>query len=113
MAGTPETKITDADMSETSMCADCLGYGRVDNHTCVYCEGSGRVLTYRAIAMRQLHRERLSAAAPALYEALKELNATFRKNGLASSVYYVAALDQASAALALVDGPTTDEGEAK
>lgn len=102
-----EARISDADMNERRMCADCLGYGRVDNRTCVYCNGTGRVLTYRAQVLRQEREARLSNAAPALYEAVKELIGVEYRHGSPAKreAEFLAAIEQGRAALALVDGP--------
>lgn len=44
---------SDKDINETEICKDCLGSGCVDLRPCVYCNGTGNVLTYRARMARK------------------------------------------------------------
>lgn len=53
---------------------------------------------------------RMAAAAPALYEALTVLLKTETNLGGVSGIQLLDAVDQARAALSLVDHPTTEEG---
>jgi hypothetical protein len=53
----------DQRLNETQICRDCIGTGCVNLKTCIYCEGTGQVLTYRARVARQ------EAAAPKYTQA--------------------------------------------
>jgi hypothetical protein len=102
-------------VNEKRMCADCLGYGRVGNHTCTYCNGTGRVLTYCARVLREQREKRIADAAPALYEAVKELIGVEYRHGSRAKreAEFLAAVEKGRAALVLVDDPKTsrDKGE--
>lgn len=115
---TPDTTIKtfESILSETRICADCNGAGYkgklscgICRQRCPYCHGSGRVPTQVA----REARERLNAAAPALYEAAKkaanELSVMLALNPARDGGLYREALDALNAALALVDTPTGQE----
>jgi hypothetical protein len=111
------TPSREQDENEMCMCAECLGHGRIDGKTRVYCNGVGRVLTVRARMLRQQRAERLANAAPALYEALKtfaamdregcDLNETACTRGVGMDLTIITSADfrKASEAIALVDVP--------
>lgn len=111
MSDEAKQTITEADMNERRMCANCLGHGRVDGKVCIYCHGSGRVLTYCARVLREQRRKRMNDAAPALYEAVKELIGVEYRHGSTAKrkAEFLAAIEQGRAALALVDGEPDQE----
>ena len=101
-----DTPTDRADENETRLCADCLGCGRFGGRACIYCRGAGRMPTYRALVLRQQRAERMAQAAPALYEAVKELiGVEYRHGSLAKrEAEFLAAIERGRAALALADG---------